>query len=143
MRRTYLFGGLSCCVLAAIWSCGLDDTAVVSIDGDASTNDASIDGSPPDDATCDPCIPDSGANDTGIPDAGPCPVTDLTTCDNGICTSSTEVCTPPVAAGWTVVNFISGARPACNAGYAAHDVVEITDGGPSACLCNCNAGAAP
>lgn len=129
------------CGLLALWSCGLDDSAVVQIDdGDASTTDGSTF-----DVTTDVVviIGDTGTNDTGItdsgiPDTGPCPTTDLPICDNGSCGSASEVCTPPIGSGWTVVNYISGSRPACSAGYSApHDVVEVTDGGPSSCACNC------
>jgi hypothetical protein len=140
MRRAFLFGSLACCALATVWSCGLDDSTVVAIDGaDGST----LDGSPRNDSSTDSGITDSGGGDTGIVDAGPCPASDLTTCDNGICSSSTQVCAPPVAAGWTVVNLISGSRPACSAGYAARDIVEVADGGAAACACSCSPGDEP
>jgi hypothetical protein len=145
MRRTYLFCGVVGCALAALWSCGLDDSAVVAIgEDDASTGDSStFDGTAPTDSSTDTGVTDTGTTDTGVVDSGPCPLTDLPICDDGTCGSASEACTPPVGSGWTVVNYISGSRPACSAGYAAHDVVEIEDGGPSSCLCNCNTGAAP
>ncbi len=146
MRRTYLFCGVVGCALAALWSCGLDDSAVAVIgDDDASTGDGStFDGTAPTDSSTDTGVTDSGTTDTGV-DSGPCPLTDLPICDDGTCGTLSEVCTPPISTGWTVVNYISGSRPACSAGYgAAHDLVEINDGGPSSCSCNCaTAGSTP
>jgi len=143
MRRIYVLGGLTCSALLAVWSCGLDDTAVVSLDDhDATTLDASsldsspgIDSSTPDGSA----VTDSGS-DTGVFDAGPCPVTDLPICDDGTCASATQVCTPAIPAGWHLTNLIN-APSGCDSAYGgdagAKSVVEIADGGAASCTCNC------
>jgi hypothetical protein len=128
------------CALLALWSCGLDDSAVVQIDDtDAAQPDASsIDGA------TDSSLSDSGSTDTGVldtgVDSGPCPVSDLPICDNGTCGSTSEVCTPPIPVGWHLTNLIN-ASSGCDSTYGgdagAKSVVEITDGGPASCACNC------
>ena len=53
------------------------------------------------------------------------------------------MCTPPLAAGWTVVNLTSPGN-ACSPGYSTpKDLVAIEDGGASACVCSCTSGDAP
>lgn len=146
MRRATLFWGLTLSAGAFVWSCGLDDTAVVSLDGQdaASSDGTTIDGTVGDSGGNDSGPGDTGAGDTGVIDAGPCAVGDLKTCDSdGGCGTATEVCTPPLGSGWTVVNLMAGGN-ACSAGYSApKDLVALRDGGPSACECACASGAAP
>lgn len=143
MRRAYLFGGLvASCALAALWSCGLDDSGVVALnDADAAEPDASfVDGSG--DGAGNDSSPgnDGGINDSGVPDTGPCPSTDLPICDDGTCGSASEVCTPKIPSGWHLTNLINAAS-GCDSAYGgdagAKNVVEITDGGPASCTCNC------
>ncbi|MEO8796954.1 MAG: hypothetical protein ABI551_03640, partial [Polyangiaceae bacterium] len=63
------------------WSCGLDDTTVVSLDIDGGSSDATVDGQSPDDSGGDTGAGDSGGSDSGGGDAGadsgfdagPCP----------------------------------------------------------------------
>ncbi|MGH7281310.1 MAG: hypothetical protein ACRELY_07300 [Polyangiaceae bacterium] len=129
---------------AVVWSCGLDDSAVVSLDQDASTSDGStFDGTALDSGGDSAEQSDTGASDAGF-DAGPCPVRDLKTCDDdGGCGSATEVCTPPIGAGWTVVN-LTAAGNSCSSGYSGpKDLVAVLDGGPSGCICSCTSGDAP
>ena len=145
MRRAYLFGGLAFGAAAVVWSCGLDDTAVVSLDQDASTTSdgSTIDGTVEDSGGDSSQQSDTGAGDSGF-DAGPCAFDDLPRCDtDGGCGSASEVCTPPVGAGWTVVNLTTFGS-ACSSGYSApKDLVAVQDGGPSACECSCTSGTAP
>ena len=145
MRRAYLFGGLAFGAAAVVWSCGLDDTAVVSLDQDASTTSdgSTIDATAEDSGGDSSQQSDTGAGDSGF-DAGPCAFDDLPRCDtDGGCGSANEVCTPPVGAGWTVVNLTTFGS-ACSSGYSApKDLVAVQDAGPSACECSCTSGTAP
>lgn len=137
---------------AFVWSCGLDDTAVFSLDNnqDASSDGTTFDGTT-NDSGGDTGVTDSGGGDSGGGDsgfdAGPCPVGDLPICDNGTCGSASEVCTPPIPAGWHVVNLISGSRPGCDVPYGGdaggHDIVELGDAAAAACTCDCEGTGSP
>ncbi len=135
------------CALLAVWSCGLDDSGVVALgDGDASTTDgSSFDASSDVVAITDSATGDSAVTDSGAPDTGPC-VGTLPTCDTTACASANEVCTPPIPTGWHVTNLIS-APQACDVAYGGDaggsSVVEITDGGPASCACDCEAAGSP
>ncbi|MEO8799067.1 MAG: hypothetical protein ABI551_14350 [Polyangiaceae bacterium] len=131
------------------WSCGLDDTTVVSLDLDGGSSDATVDGQSPGDSGGDTGVGDGGGGDAGADsgfDAGPCPG-DRPICDNGTCTSTSEVCAPPLGAGWRIVSFATATGPSatvCSAGYTnGKTVVETLDGGPSACACSCAHGDEP
>lgn len=149
MRRVYAFGGIVAISALCAWSCGLDDTTVVSLDGDAGGSlDATVDGEGPTDSGGDTGpLSDSGddsGRDSGF-DAGPCPAGDRPLCDDGTCAALGEVCAPPLGAGWRIVSLATGPSVStCGAGYTnGKAVVQTLDGGPSACVCSCAHGVEP
>lgn len=140
-------GGLAFAAAAVVWSCGLDDSAVISLDQDASTSDGSTFDSSVEDSGGDGSEQgDTGTKDSGLDagfDAGPCARGDLPTCDDGTCSSAADICAPPIPAGWHVTNLIAGSRRDCDPAYGGdaggRDVVLLGDGGAAACSCDCEA----